>query len=89
MLPAGDGAVADGRDRFVVAAVHGRFTVTPPTLVTTEGRWVETGDVLGVLERGAERIDVVAPVRASVLAFVAEDGDRVRPGDVLVHLEAL
>lgn len=83
-----EGALDDGRHRIVVASVHGRFEARPPALVTAEGEWVERGQVLGEIRTRDRDIPVESSCRGWLMGYLARDGDRVRPGTPLVHVEA-
>lgn len=84
-----DTALTDLPDRIVVSPGHGRLIVHPPQSYTTEGEVVRAGDVVAVVEANHESLEVRAPCDAWVLRFLADNGERVRPGAPIVHLREI
>ena len=79
-------AVLDSPHRFVTARAYGAFVPEPPDVVTTEGEWVETGQLLGTIRTSHGDVPIVSPWRGWVVAYLVADGERVRPGAELVHV---
>jgi biotin carboxyl carrier protein len=79
-------ALSDLPDKIVVSPSHGRLVVPLPKSFGTEGEVVRAGDVIAVVDGSSQRTEVRAPCDAWVLAFLARDGDRVRPGAPIAHL---
>ncbi len=86
---ADDTALTDLPDRIVVSPDHGRLVVSQPRSFTTEGEVVRAGDVIAVIESGPGSVEVRAPCDAWVLSLLVRDGERVGPGEALVHLREL
>lgn len=76
----------DALDRIVVAKSFGIVKCEPAITATEAGDFVNKGEVLGHVSNGRDNHEIVAPCRACVIDFLVHDGDRVRPGDPLVHL---
>lgn len=84
-----ESGLAEAPDRIVVASAYGPFVAAEARNVTTEGEWVEAGQVLGEVRTSSGAVSVTSPCRGWLLAYLVEDGDRVEPGKPLVHLEAV
>jgi len=82
-------ALSDLPDRIVVSPGHGRLVVPLPKSFGTEGEVVRAGDVIAVVTANSQRLEVRAPCDAWVLAYIARDGDRVRPGAPIAHLREI
>jgi biotin carboxyl carrier protein len=76
-------------DRIVVSPGHGRVKLDAPTAYTAEGEFVRTGHVIACLRSDGRIVDVCAPCDAWIVDFLVRDGQRVEPGEPLVHLRAL
>jgi biotin carboxyl carrier protein len=50
---------------------------------------VRAGDVIAIVDAKSQSMEVRAPCDAWVLAFLARDGDRVRPGAPIAHIREL
>lgn len=85
---ASDTGLCDSSDRIVVSCAFGTFRPALARVVTAEGEWVEDGQRIGTVESAQGSVAVVAPCSGWLLSLMASDGDRVRPGTALVHLEA-
>jgi biotin carboxyl carrier protein len=81
--------LSDLPDRIVVSPGHGRVSVPLPNAFGTEGEVVRAGDVIAVVNANSQSMDVRAPCDAWVLAYIARDGDRVRPGAPIAHLREI
>ena len=81
--------LSDLPDRIVVSPGHGRVSVPLPTAFGTEGEVVRAGDVIAVVNANSQSMEVRAPCDAWVLAYIARDGDRVRPGAPIAHLREI
>ena len=79
-------AVLDSPHRFVTAPAYGSFRPEPPDVVTSEGEWVESGQLLGTITSSDGDVPIVSPWRGWVVAYLVGDGERVRPGIELVHV---
>ena len=82
-------ALSDLPDKIVVSPGHGRLSVPLPKRFGTEGEVVRAGDVIAVVHANAQSMEVRSPCDAWVLAFLARDGDRVRPGAPIAHIREL
>ena len=82
-------ALSDLPDRIVVSPGHGRLVVPLPKSFGTEGEVVRAGDVIAIVNANSQSIEVRSPCDAWVLAFLARDGDRVRPGEPIAHIREL
>lgn len=85
---ASDTGLCDSADRIIVSVAFGTFRPAVAEVVTAEGEWVELGQQVGTIESTQGSVVVTAPCRGWLLSMMASDGDRVRPGTALVHLEA-
>ncbi|HVE91576.1 MAG TPA: lipoyl domain-containing protein [Actinomycetota bacterium] len=81
-------ALADTHHRIVVSPAFGKFVHAAPMTFTAEGEWVSAGQVLGTLETGDGTIDVPSPCDGWLVDYLVLDGQRVRPGTALCHVEA-
>jgi len=81
--------LSDLPDKIVVSPGHGRVSVPLPTRFGTEGEVVRAGDVIAVVNANSQSMEVRAPCDAWVLAYIARDGDRVRPGAPIAHLREI
>jgi biotin carboxyl carrier protein len=82
-------ALTDFPDRIVVSPGHGRLRLCGAQGYTPAGEAVRAGEVIAIIEAPTESFEVKAPVDGWVMAFLAREGDRVRPGAPLVHLRGL
>jgi biotin carboxyl carrier protein len=82
-------ALTDLPDRIVVSPGHGRLVISAPQCYTSEGEVVRAGDIIALVESNPRSIEVRSPCDAWVIAYLARDGDRLRPGAPIVHLRAL
>jgi biotin carboxyl carrier protein len=70
-------------ERVVVAPCAGRFVPLPPEIFTTEGEWVEPGQVLAEIRQGSERVPVTSTFRGWMMGMLALEGQPVRAGEAL------
>lgn len=73
-------------ERLVVAPVAGIFRPLPPETVTTEGEIVFDGQSLGVVEGPGQAVEVRSFFTGFLMGMLAEDGERVRPGQPVAWL---
>ncbi|MCU1453419.1 MAG: hypothetical protein JWN46_1565 [Acidimicrobiales bacterium] len=76
-------------ERLVVAPVAGVFRPHPPHTYTSEGEILLEGEVLGVVEGPGSTVDVVSFCTGFLMELLAEDGERVRPGQPLAWLHVI
>ena len=82
-------ALSDLPDKIVVSPCHGRLVVPLPKAFGTEGEVVRAGDVIATVNASSESMDVRAPCDAWVIAYLARNGDRVRPGAPIAHIREI
>lgn len=70
-------------ERLVVAPTGGRFEPQPPEIFTTEGEWVEPGQVVAVISNGPRRAEVRTAFRGWMMGMLCRPGQPVKPGDAL------
>jgi biotin carboxyl carrier protein len=70
-------------ERVIVAPSGGRFSPLPPEVFTSEGEWVEPGQVLAEIENGSSKSPVRSPFRGWMMGMLALDGQPVRSGEAL------
>ncbi|MBA2425854.1 MAG: hypothetical protein H0V60_02095 [Actinobacteria bacterium] len=71
------------RERVVVAPSAGRFHPLPAEDFSTEGEWIEEGQVLAEVVSGARRTPVVSPFKGWVMGMLALPGGPVHQGEAL------
>jgi biotin carboxyl carrier protein len=77
---------ANIRERVVVSPCSGRFHPLPPESFTTEGEWVEPGQVLAEVHNGETVVEVRSAFRGWVMGMLALDGQPVKDGDALLWI---
>jgi biotin carboxyl carrier protein len=77
---------ANIRERVVVSPCSGRFHPLPPESFTTEGEWVEPGQVLAEVHNGETVVGVRSAFRGWVMGMLALDGQPVKDGDALLWI---
>ena len=77
---------ANIRERVVVSPCSGRFHPLPPESFTTEGEWVEPGQVLAEVHNGKTVVEVRSAFRGWVMGMLALDGQPVKDGDALLWI---
>jgi biotin carboxyl carrier protein len=80
--------VTNIRERVVVSPAKGRFHPHPPEIFTTEGEWVEKGQVLARISNGAESIPVVCAFTGWMMGMLALAGQPVAAGDQLFWIRS-
>lgn len=70
-------------ERVVVSPATGKFHPHPPETFTTEGEWVNQGQVLGEIRNGGEAVPVVSAFTGWMMGMLAIPGQPVRTGDQL------
>lgn len=71
------------RERVAVSPCDGRFLPFPPETFTSEGEWVEPGQVLAEIRSGGGVTPVVSAFRGWVMGMLALDGQPVHRGEAL------
>lgn len=71
------------RERVVVAPTAGKFRQLPPEEFTSEGEWVEPGQIIAAIDRGNEVVPVRCPFRGWVMGDLAMQGQPVGDGEAL------
>ncbi|MFP5298076.1 MAG: hypothetical protein ACLGHL_03700 [Actinomycetota bacterium] len=69
--------------RLVISPCSGRFHPLPPEIFTTEGEWVEPGQVLARVTDGGKTTEVVSSFRGWVMGMLCRPGQPVKPGEAL------
>jgi biotin carboxyl carrier protein len=70
-------------ERVVVAPAAGRFVPLPAEVFTSEGEWVEPGQLLGEVQQGENRVPVRSEWRGWMMGMLALNGQPVRAGEAL------
>jgi biotin carboxyl carrier protein len=71
------------RERVIVAPCTGRFRPQPPEVFTTEGEWVEPGQVVANIAVGDDDVSVTSPFGGWMMGMLALPGQPVRTGEAL------
>lgn len=82
MIEAGFGESLNIPERVIVSPAWGRFSSGR----LTEGEVVERGAVVGTLVENGTEIPLVSHVRGIFVAWLAEEGERLRPGRRVARL---
>jgi biotin carboxyl carrier protein len=77
---------ANIRERVVVSPCSGRFHPLPPESFTTEGEWVEPGQLVAEVHNGETVVEVRSAFRGWVMGMLALDGQPVKDGDALLWI---
>lgn len=75
-------------ERLVVSPCAGRFRPLPPETFTSEGEWVEPGQVLAEIADGDRTTDVVCSFRGWVMGMLCRPGQPVKGGEVLFWIRS-
>lgn len=70
-------------ERVVVAPCAGRFTPKSPEDFSTDGEWVEPGQVLAEIVKAGKAEPVRSPFRGWVMGMLALPGQPVHQGEAL------
>jgi biotin carboxyl carrier protein len=70
-------------ERVVVAPCAGRFAPMSPEDFSTDGEWVEPGQVLAEIVKAGKREPVRSPFRGWVMGMLALPGQPVHQGEAL------
>lgn len=73
--------------RVVVAPASGRLRLHPPRAFRGGNEWVERGQTVAHVERGASSVDVRAPVAGSVAVVLGLEGEPVVAGQPVIAIE--
>lgn len=73
-------------ERVVVSPAKGRFIPRPPEIFTTEGEWVERGQVVAEIHAGDERVPVVSAFTGWMMGMLAIAGQPVTTGAQLFRI---
>jgi biotin carboxyl carrier protein len=76
-------------ERLIAAPAAGVFNLLPPDVVTSEGEIVQTGQVMGSIERNAGAVTVVSPHTGFLMGLLALPGERVRDGQPLAWVRVI
>lgn len=71
------------RERVVISPATGTFHPRPPDVFTTEGEWVDEGQVVAEIRNGDEVWPVTCAFRGWLMGMLAIPGQPVRSGDRL------
>lgn len=74
------------RERVVVSPCEGRFFPPPPEVFTTEGEWVQPGQVLAEVVSNGTRVPVVSRFSGWLMGMLALEGQPVHSGEALFWL---
>lgn len=77
------GDVPSLRERLVVSPSAGRFAPLPPRTITTEGEWVEVGQVLAEIVINGTRVPVRSAFRGWLMDMLSLPGAPVTAGEAL------
>ena len=70
-------------ERVVVSPGKGRFFPSPPEIFTTEGEWVQEGQVLGEVRNGSASVPIISSFTGWMMGMLALTGQPVTTGDHL------
>ena len=70
-------------EKVIVSPCSGRFVPLPPEVFTTEGEWVEPGQVVAEISTGDTKVAVACPHRGWMMGMLALPGQPVRQGEAL------
>jgi biotin carboxyl carrier protein len=73
-------------ERLVISPCKGRFVPLPPEVFTTEGEWIEKGEVIAEIHTGREIIPVVSLFSGWVMGMLAVPGEPVHSGVALFRI---
>lgn len=70
-------------ERVVVSPATGKFKPLPPEIFTTEGEWVQPGQILAQIHSGKSVVPVVCAFSGWMMGMLAVAGQPVDTGDQL------
>jgi len=73
--------------RVVVAPAAGRLRLLPPVEFRGGHEWVEAGQPIARVDRGATSVEILAPTSGRVAAVLGLDGEPVVEGQAVVAIE--
>lgn len=73
-------------ERVVVSPAKGRFLPHPPEIFTTEGEWVEEGQVVAEIVSGDRTIPVISAFTGWMMGMLAVAGQPVATGAQLFRI---
>jgi len=73
-------------ERVVVAPAKGRFVPRPPETFTTEGEWVEQGQIVAEIVIGESTVPVVSMFTGWMMGMLAIAGQPVAAGAQLFRI---
>ena len=82
----GAGEMTSIQERVVVSPAKGRFIPRPPEVFTTEGEWVEEGQVVAEIVIGDRRVPVVSLFTGWMMGMLAIEGQPVTTGAQLFRI---
>jgi biotin carboxyl carrier protein len=83
-LPPGE--ILSVPERVIVAPATGIFRQAGDHGPVLDGRKIDRGDVVGTVHSLGASTPVLSPFRGSLVAMLAKDGERVRPGQAIAWL---
>ncbi|HJR44915.1 MAG TPA: biotin/lipoyl-containing protein [Actinomycetota bacterium] len=82
----GTAEVTTIHERVVVAPAKGRFIPHPPDIFTTEGEWVQEGQIVAEIANGSGSVPVVSAFTGWMMGMLAIAGQPVTTGDALFRI---
>ncbi|MFI5042405.1 MAG: hypothetical protein ACHQNA_11260 [Acidimicrobiales bacterium] len=76
-------------ERVVISPCLGRFRSAPAELVTAEGEIVDTGQVIGFIDKQDRAVPVRSVFAGWMMGLLVHEGERVREGQPVAWLRAL
>jgi biotin carboxyl carrier protein len=77
------GDIPSFSERLVVSPSAGRFMPLPPKVFTSEGEWVEVGQVLAEIQLNGRKIPVRSAHRGWLMSTLSLPGAPVTAGEAL------
>jgi biotin carboxyl carrier protein len=71
------------REKVIVSPGTGRFRPLPPETFTSEGEWVETGQIVAEIDSGSTSTPVESPHRGWLMGMLGFPGQPVVRGEAL------
>ncbi len=73
-------------ERVVVSPSAGKFIPQPPEIFTTEGEWVEEGQIVAQIAIQDQRVQVISSFTGWMMGMLAIAGQPVAAGDPLFRI---